>query len=333
MRIHHVALAVLAVVGAVAGLGGLSVGGRSEGAAEGAALQGKTKVKLALNWKPEPEFGGFYTAAMTGGYAKAGLDVDIMPGGSGTPTVQMVDNGRAEFGIVSADEVVLSRARGGDVVALFAIYQKNPMAVMTHAERPASSLKELIESPGRIWLGRGQLYVAHLKKMYDFSKVTEVPYTGGLPIADRADGAQQCFVFSEPVNAAQKGIKVKTFLVAECGYNPYSGVIVTSGKFLREHADVCRAFIDASRAGWSEYQKDPGATNAEIGKLNPVMDSATLVAAAESQKPLIEDEFTAKAGLGAMTLERWKTLIEQMTKAGQLDKPVKAEECFSEMKE
>src|SRR5580693_9520483 len=73
-----------------------------------------SKIKLALNWKPEPEFGGFYAAP----YSKHGLDVDVLPGGAGTPTVQMVGAGSAEFGIVEGDELVLARSRGNSVIAL-----------------------------------------------------------------------------------------------------------------------------------------------------------------------------------------------------------------------
>jgi len=68
------------------------------------------KTRLALNWKPDPQFGGFYAAP----YQKQGLDVEILPGGAGTPTVQMIGAGSAEFGIVSADELVVARARGND---------------------------------------------------------------------------------------------------------------------------------------------------------------------------------------------------------------------------
>src|SRR5580658_3061259 len=83
-----------------------------------ACTKSKT-IKLALNWKPDPQFGGFYAAP----YQKYGLEVEILPGGAGTPTVQMVGAGSAEFGIVSADELVVARSKGNDVVALFAVYQ------------------------------------------------------------------------------------------------------------------------------------------------------------------------------------------------------------------
>ena len=49
------------------------------------------KIRLALNWKPDPQFGGFYAAP----YQAHALDVDILPGGAGTPTIQMVGAGSA----------------------------------------------------------------------------------------------------------------------------------------------------------------------------------------------------------------------------------------------
>ena len=50
------------------------------------------KLQLALNWKPEPQFGGFYAAQLNGEFKKRHLDVEIIEGGSGTPTVQMLAN-------------------------------------------------------------------------------------------------------------------------------------------------------------------------------------------------------------------------------------------------
>src|SRR6476661_10797906 len=84
------------------------------------------KIRLALNWKPDPQFGGFYAAP----YSQHGLDVEILPGGAGTPTVQMVGAGSVDFGTVSADEVILARSHGNDVVALFAVFQDSPAGIM-----------------------------------------------------------------------------------------------------------------------------------------------------------------------------------------------------------
>ena len=44
------------------------------------------EIRLALNWFPEPEFGGFYEGALGGHYERAGFKVEIIPGGPGAPT-------------------------------------------------------------------------------------------------------------------------------------------------------------------------------------------------------------------------------------------------------
>ena len=116
------------------------------------------RMRLALNWKPEPEFGGFYAA----NYKAHGLDVEILQGGVGTPTVQMVGAGQAEFGIVSADEVVLARAQENDVVALFAVYQNCPQGIMVHTQRGLQSIGEVTKS-GTLAVQKGMPYVRLLE--------------------------------------------------------------------------------------------------------------------------------------------------------------------------
>src|SRR5438477_1751594 len=82
---------------------------------------GADRVKIALNWVPEPEFGGIYAAQVNGAFARLDLDVNIQPGGAGAPTWQMIGSGQTDFAVSSADEVVIARSRGADVVAIFAI--------------------------------------------------------------------------------------------------------------------------------------------------------------------------------------------------------------------
>src|SRR5205823_9723494 len=90
------------------------------------------KVKLSLNWVPEPEFGGIYAAQQTHAFEKHGLNVEIAPGGAGTPTWQLIANRKADYAVASADEVLIARQQGADVVAIFATYQICPQGLMVH---------------------------------------------------------------------------------------------------------------------------------------------------------------------------------------------------------
>ena len=287
---------------------------------------GKTgKTRLALNWKPDPQFGGFYAAP----YLKHALDIEILPGGAGTPTVQMIGASSAEFGIVSADELVVARARGNDVVALFATFQNCPQGIMVHASRNLASIGDVFKE-GTVALQRGLPYARILEKKYGFDHVKIVPSPGGDISAFLHDErfAQQCFVMSEPLGAKRNGVAVKVFPVADAGYNPYTTVLATSGDMLKRDAEKVRAMVAAAREGWRIYLDDPMSTNDRLHELNPTLDNNTITEVAEAQKPYIETDETKHSGLGIMTAARWDMLVAQLKELGDIPQTVAAQECF-----
>ncbi|MGB7159181.1 MAG: ABC transporter substrate-binding protein [Tepidisphaeraceae bacterium] len=287
---------------------------------------GAEKLTLQLNWKPEPQFGGFYAAP----FDKHGLNVDVREGGVGTPTVQMIATEQVPFGVVSADEVILNRAQGGDVVALFAVYQTNPQALMTRASRGLTDIGDVFKNDGTVAMQQGLPYANFLKKKYGFDKVRIVPSPGGDLSVFRTDEryTMQCFATSEPLAAKKAGIEPKTFLIADAGYNPYTTVLVTHGNYLRAHPDVVAKVTDAVREGWQAYLADPSKTNGAMQKLNPTMDATTFAESAAAQKPLIETPEAQAAGIGSMTLERWQTLATQLAELKVVDKAPDASKCF-----
>jgi len=302
--------------------------GCSKKESEGAPANGAQKVKLVLNWVPEPEFGGFYAARDGGAYGKEGLSVEIIGGGAGVPVVQMVASGKAEFGIAGGDELVTARARGVDVVALFTVYQTSPQGLMAHTSRGAGGIADLLRS-GTVAMEPGAPYATFLKDKFGFEGVKIVPYDGGVArfVTDK-EHAQQCFITSEPIAARKKGAEPKVFLIADEGYNPYTGVVVTRGELWKTKPDLVRAFVRATREGWRRYLDDPKPANAVMGKLNETMDAETFAAAAEAQKRLVEDDETKKRGLGSMTKERWETLATQLVKMKIIEKAPSVDELF-----
>jgi NitT/TauT family transport system substrate-binding protein len=290
------------------------------------------KLAIALNWKPEPEFGGLFEAQRTGAFAKRDLEVEIT-GGPGAPVVQMVDSGQVAFGIAAADEVLIARDRGTDIVAVFTIYQTNPQGLMAHASRGFDSLAAVFASDGgTLAVEPGLAYVRFLEQRYDLSRFRVVPYGYSLaPFLSDPRLVQQVFVTAEPIAARRQGADPRVFLIAESGFNPYAGVVITRGRHVRERRDEVTAFVGALREGWRAYLDDPGPANAKMGELNREMDAETFRLAAQAQEPLVEDDFTKQHGLGAMALARWTELAGQLVELELLDKPPKPEECFVDL--
>jgi NitT/TauT family transport system substrate-binding protein len=278
------------------------------------SLSNAAPIQLALNWKPEPEFGGFYEALLNHEFEKEGLKgVEILPGGAGQPVSQMVAAKKVLFGISSADQVILARSQGAKIVALFAVYQNDPHGFMVHPDRKIKSLKELFQSEGTIALEKGYPYTQWIQKVYAPIQAKLVPYTGGVSsyLKDKKF-AQQCFVFSEPVAARRAGAPSDLFLVSESGYNPYLTVVVAHEDTLKEQPRMVKAFLKATRQGWIGYLKNSKSTNNAMQKLNPSMDQEAFSEATKLQEKFIITSETRKNGLGTMSLARWSQLYSQL---------------------
>jgi NitT/TauT family transport system substrate-binding protein len=288
----------------------------------------QTKVRLTLDWKPEPEFGGFYAAQKAGDFAKHGLDVTLKSAGEGAPTWQLVATGKTEFATTAADQVLIARSQGADVVALFTVYQTFPQGIMVHKARGFTKIEDVFHNPGTL-AAEDDVWLHFCLNKFRKGPVTITNYSGGIAaFLAKPDYSQQCFVTSEPILARQQGSDPQTFLIADAGYNPYTTVVIASGDTVRNQQATVKSLVAACQDGWRKYLDDPKPANEMMGRLNSDMDATTFAAAAEAQKSLIENEETKKTHLGVMTAERWTTLAQQLVDLKAIDKTIPAGECF-----
>jgi NitT/TauT family transport system substrate-binding protein len=286
------------------------------------------KDELTLDWKPEPEFGGFYAAQQSGAFAHHGLEVSIKTAGEGADTWQLVATGKTEFATTAADQVLIARRSGADVVAFFAVYQTCPQGIMVHRARGFTNLKDVFTHDGQL-LAEDNSWLHFLQHKFGPGKVRISPYTGGIAeFLAKPDLSQQCFITSEPILARHQGADPQTFLIADEGYNPYTTVVICKGDLWRSDPGRVKAMADAFRQGWRSYLDNPGPANQAMHALNPDMDLATFGEAAAAQKPLIQTDETKTSGLGSMTGARWQTLAEQLADLGVIEKSIKGADCF-----
>lgn len=286
-----------------------------------------TIYKLALNWVPEPQFGGFYQALIDDEFKKQGLNVEIIPGGSGTPTVQMLTKGVVDFAIVSAEEILISNDKNlrNPVVGVFAAFQKNPQMIMSHESRNFKNIGDVLTNEGYLAWQKGLSYSLFLLKKYPNAKVKMVPYLGGLTQFQKDKMlSQQGFITSEPIAAGDLKIPVATFLVADEGFNPYTTVLSVRKAFNKAHPEIVKKLHQAVTNGWASYLKNPEKANAYMAKLNPGMKLETFKKSAEAQIPLIQ----GTDGLGKMNESRWAELIQQVKQLGLVKNKLKAENQF-----
>lgn len=278
-------------------------------------------VRLALNWFPESEHGGYFAAEVHGLFATRGLSVEIRPGGPGVPVVPRVASREVDFGIVNADDVVVARAAGVPIVALLAPIHQSPLCVMVHARLGVERLADLRDVT--LAMSLGMPHVAWLEKTLPLPGVRIVPYSGSVATFLATERyAQQAYVFSEPIVARAKGADPRCLPIAETGFDPYTSVLITGEALLREKPDLVRDMTRASAEGWQRYVADPAPTNTYILGRNPEIGLDALARGAEALRPLVLDEAARRAGIGSMDPARWATIARQMLEIGMIEKPL-----------
>lgn len=320
----HAALAVVASLLLVA------VGCSSRGGRDSTADDGRRKVAVQLNWYAEAEHGGVYQAKADGTYEAAGLDVEIRPGGRGTVVAAEVMLGRADFAITNADDVVLYRAEGSDIVTLMTAMQNHPRCILVRTDSGVTSLDELSGMTLQRQEGRG--FVEFLRSTGRLDGVREVPYPGGVAgLVGDPKIAIQAYSIAEPFVARGEGVEVLPLMVSELGWNPYCSVLITRGELVRTQPELVREFVAATTRGWQSYVTDPALGNELILAANQhgMTAEALDFGVQELVKLAVPEPMTVEE-LGTMTAERWKTLVEQMEQLKMI-KPgsVKPEECYT----
>ncbi len=229
------------------------------------------KIRLQTDWLAQPEHGGFYQALTNGYYKEVGLDVEILQGGPNAMISQKVALGRVEFAINSSDNVLIHASNGMPLLIVGSSMQHVPQAIMVHAENKADSIsdlhgKTLKAAPSMNW-------IPFIEKKLKI-KLNIIPHDFGIEefLYDKKL-AQQCYLTNEPYYVSKRGVKVKTFLISDYGYDPYS-VIYTNKKFAEQNPEIVRKFVNASNRGWHDYlEGDSVEADKIISALNPKMTS------------------------------------------------------------
>ncbi|WP_293781410.1 ABC transporter substrate-binding protein [uncultured Aeromicrobium sp.] len=293
----------------------------SSGADESAS-DDLTEVTVVLGWLPTAESGGFYAAQQLGYYEDAGLDVTIEPGGPQVSGTQLVASGRAEFGVTGsgANEIVQAHDEGIPLIAVNAILQDSLTGMMVHKDTGITSLEE---TEGMTWVNSpGVLGVEWVKKEYgiDFDSMQ---YNGSIANFVRDDNlVQQGILANEPYVAHQEGVDVTFMPFADTGFNPYNVVTYTTKDYLAENRDIVEKFVEASNQGWVDYMSDLDIATQINDHLTQEVDKElspelTWFEWAAQRPSIVAGEGAQK--IGAMTEERWQTLIDQMVSLGVLD--------------
>jgi len=278
-------------------------------------------VNFGTDWKAEAEHGGFYQAIATGIYQRHGLEVTLRPGGPQVNHAQLLAAGVLDFNIASNSFVPLNFVQENiPMVAVAAIFQKDPSVLIAHPGQGADSLAALKGKPIMIGSDTRVTSWQFLKQKFGYTDDQIRPYSFSVaPFLADPQAIQQGYLTSEPFMIEKEGVHPVVMLLADAGYQGYGALIETSDKLVRDKPDLVQRFVDASIEGWYSYlYGDPTPGNALIKRDNPEMTDALIAYGIGKMKEygVIDSGDAKTSGIGAMNEARWRDFFAAMVKAG-----------------
>ena len=209
-------------------------------------------VNLQLRWKHQFQFAGYYAAKEKAYYKKAGLNVEIIEGGTQINTINEVISNRAQYG-VSNSEILLHRLKQKPIVVLGAIFQHSPLVLVSRKETNINDPQALIGKS--IKMSRAsrdiELQAIFLNEgiKLDSLQILEGPYSPD-HYFDTSIQAVSAYITNQVYFYEQKNIPYNVLHPRTYGIDFYGDCLFSSEQEINDHPDRVKAFRKASLEGW-----------------------------------------------------------------------------------
>jgi NitT/TauT family transport system substrate-binding protein len=279
------------------------------------------KIRFGLSWLPQAEMCGFYQALATGLYKKAGLDVELVPGGPDRNIPLLVATNQLEMGMGSSFSTINMKNNNIQAQTVAAYLQKSPQTLVAHADQGISTLADLKGKPMMIAKFSQFEFWQFLKQKHGFSDDQLRPYTySAAPFLNDPKAIQQGYVTEDALMLGKVLPKPPvSILLADYGYRNYASTVYAMKSFIDANEKTVAAFVEASGKGWQEcLQGNYKSAMQAVMVANPQHGEELFHYKMKQMRTLglLESEDTKKYGTGAMSDAHWKEFFEVMSAAG-----------------
>jgi len=291
-------------------------------------------VTLLLGFRPDVQFAPFYLARQAGYYAEVGLDVTIE---HSTDVLLLVADGRAEFGVADATDVMIARTSGIPVKYISTLYERFPVALIGPTGSVPSIPAELaglrIGTPGRFGSSWHALLALLDADGLTADDVTIREYQQFNQVEGLLNGDVDLitgFRNNEPLRLEAQGMSVELLTVDEIAPLPGPGLIA-GDELLSSDPALATAFATATLRAQQAIAADPQVgLNAAVAAVPAIgEDRETALAVLEATIELWGGSTGAPTGF--IDVDVWASGYETLRRLGFIDGSVPLGEMLTEV--
>ena len=292
------------------------------------------KVTVVLDWTPNTNHTGLYTALENGYYKDQGLDVEIVQPPEGG-AASLVASGKADFGISYQEEVTYAKTSDDPlpIKAIAAVIQHNSSGFASPKDKNIKTPKDF---EGKIYGGWGsESETAAIKAVMektgaDFDKVTiaDIGQDDFFTATTNSVGFAWIYEGWDVVQAKLKNFDLNFIPLNQFDkrLDYYTPVIISNETLLNDNPELAKKFMKATTEGYQFAIDNPEEAAKTLVKHAPEIDEELAI---ESQKFLASKYKDDAPRWGEMKDEVWNNYTAFLKEYGLINKDLKPEDAYT----
>lgn len=298
------------------------------------SADGGEKVTVVLDWTPNTNHTGLYTALENGYYKDQGLDVEIVQPPEGG-AASLVASGKADFGISYQEEVTYAKTSDDPlpIKAIAAVIQHNSSGFASPKDKNIKTPKDF---EGKIYGGWGsESETAAIKAVMektgaDFNKVTIADIGQDDFFTATTNSVDFAWIYEgwDVVQAKLKGFDLNFIPMNQFDkrLDYYTPVIISNETLLSDNPELAKKFMKATTEGYQFAIDNPEEAAKILVKHAPEIDEELAI---ESQKFLASKYKDDAPRWGEMKDEVWNNYTAFLKEYGLINKDLKPEDAYT----
>jgi NitT/TauT family transport system substrate-binding protein len=301
---------------------------------DGAKSEELTKVSFRLDWVPGAQHAAFYLGKEKGYFEEEGIDLEIIAGSGSSDSVKQLGSHTIDMALVDALVLVQAKEQEVPVEAVAAYYQRTPITVMSPADKPVTSVDQLL---GDVKLGskKGSATYQGLIALLGANdiqqeqvKLVDIGF-GVQPLLVGQVDAMMGFTMNEPIEAESAGMPVHELLIADHGVVAYGLTIASNDTFMEEHGDLVEGFLQATKKAMADCASEGQAAVDALANAVDEIDKERELKVLGRVVPFWQSADTDAHGYGWQSDAEWQSTVDTAVTLGLVSVPPQLSDVYT----